>query len=67
MNSDQIEAATPEHECPECSGSGHGGFTSDCCGMAHELGYCAGHCAVPVATACEMCGGCGRLPILPQP
>ena len=54
-------------ECPECQGSGSGGFTPDCCGMVYELGYCRGDCAIPRPTPCEMCGGYGQVPHYEEP
>lgn len=56
-------------KCYTCNGTGLViVYTSDCCGMVHELGYCAGHCAVPlpVEDYCPNCGGAGGFPEEPR-
>lgn len=56
-------------DCPECGGWGCvSRIEPDCCGLAGDLGYCRGDCAVPreVQDQCPSCGGSGRSTLTPK-
>jgi DnaJ-class molecular chaperone len=57
--------AKEPQDCTDCGGTGYAvHVVPDCCGRVHDLGYCAGDCAVPreITEPCQTCGGSGVIP-----